>query len=207
MDDGQPVKSTRLTRDSDRSNRCPRGKRCASEPPHTALVSGCSGPSCRARLSSPATRAATRGRRGRQTPRPRHTLAHIGRRNTTLQLLPHCPALPLHCLSGIRKHLDTRRTLRMPLHYTLRPTPEQPAQLKRSVQRCRARSSCALEQRTTLVGTGQGRASSGAEQQTKLPALKAWLRPARAVGRHPYSIQSLPFYDARRRFARQSLTG
>ena len=53
LDDGQPVRSTLLTRDPDRSNRRTCGKRCASAPPHTVPWSGCSGPACRARLSGP----------------------------------------------------------------------------------------------------------------------------------------------------------
>src|SRR5258708_20196321 len=67
----------------------------------------------------------------------------------------------------------TVRTVRKTFQDKLRPTPEQTAELERTLLLCRARYNCALEQRRTWWGRGQGRAATHAQQEAELPDRKA----------------------------------
>jgi putative transposase len=70
---------------------------------------------------------------------------------------------------------STVRTVRKTFQYQLRPTPEQTAELERTLLLCRALYNCALEQRRTWWGRGQGRAATHAQQEAELPDLKVAL--------------------------------
>jgi putative transposase len=64
-------------------------------------------------------------------------------------------------------------TVRKTFQYKLQPTPQQAAVLEQTLLLCRRRYNCALEQRRTWWGRGQGRAATHAQQEAELPDLKA----------------------------------
>ena len=57
--------------------------------------------------------------------------------------------------------------------YKLQPTPQQTGMLEKTLRLCRHLYNCALEQRRTWWGRGQGRAATHAQQEAELPDLKA----------------------------------
>src|SRR5258707_14406495 len=57
--------------------------------------------------------------------------------------------------------------------FKLQPTPQQAQALAETLRLCRQLYNCALEQRRTWWGRGQGRAATHAQQEAELPALKA----------------------------------
>jgi len=64
-------------------------------------------------------------------------------------------------------------TVRKTFKYQLNPTPEQERALETVLHRCRMLYNCALEQRKTWWGRGQGISASYYQQATELPDLKA----------------------------------
>jgi putative transposase len=64
-------------------------------------------------------------------------------------------------------------TVRKTFKYQLTPTPEQERALETVLHRCRMLYNCALEQRKTWWGRGQGISASYYQQATELPDLKA----------------------------------
>jgi putative transposase len=64
-------------------------------------------------------------------------------------------------------------TVRKTLQYKLQPTPQQAAVLEQMLLLCRRLYNCALEQRRTWWGRGQGRAATHAQQEAELPDRKA----------------------------------
>jgi putative transposase len=64
-------------------------------------------------------------------------------------------------------------TVRKTFKYKLQPTPQQAAVLEQMLLLCRRLYNCALEQRRTWWGRGQGRAATHAQQEAELPDLKA----------------------------------
>ena len=63
--------------------------------------------------------------------------------------------------------------MRKAFKYKLQPTPEQERVLDHTLRLCRVLYNCALEQRRTWWGRGQGRAATRAQQEAELPDLKA----------------------------------
>ncbi len=57
--------------------------------------------------------------------------------------------------------------------YKLQPTPQQAGMLEETLRLCRQLYNCALEQRRTWWGRGQGRVATHAQQEAELPNLKA----------------------------------
>jgi putative transposase len=83
-------------------------------------------------------------------------------------------------LSDTIAHMDeqptattTPTTGRKTFQYKLQPTPQQMVALEETLQLCQQLYNCALEQRRTWWGRGQGRAATHAQQEAELPALKA----------------------------------
>src|SRR5258708_2710999 len=64
-------------------------------------------------------------------------------------------------------------TVRKTFQYKLQPTPQQAAVLEQTLLLCRWLYNCALEQRRTWWGRGQGHAATHAQQEAELPDLKA----------------------------------
>ena len=62
--------------------------------------------------------------------------------------------------------------VRKAYHYRLMPTPEQEQVLEVVLSRCRTLYNCALEQRKTWWGRGQGIGATYYQQATELPDLK-----------------------------------
>ena len=58
-------------------------------------------------------------------------------------------------------------------HYKLMPTPEQVRAMETVLLRCRSLYNCALEQRKTWWGRGQGIGATYYQQANELPDLKA----------------------------------
>src|SRR5260370_37425287 len=75
-------------------------------------------------------------------------------------------------------------TVRKTCKYKLQPTPQQAAALAETLRLCRQLYNCALEQRRTWWGRGQGRAATHAQQEAELPDLKAALPDDAAVHSH-----------------------
>jgi putative transposase len=70
--------------------------------------------------------------------------------------------------------MDTHTsTIRKTFKYKLRPTPAQAQALEAVLWRCRVLYNCALEQRRTWWGRGQGKRASDYQQKAELPDLKA----------------------------------
>ena len=70
--------------------------------------------------------------------------------------------------------MDTHTgTIRKTFKYKLRPTPAQAQALEAVLWRCRVLYNCALEQRRTWWGRGQGKRASYYQQKAELPELKA----------------------------------
>jgi putative transposase len=67
----------------------------------------------------------------------------------------------------------SKRTVRKTYHYRLVPTPEQAWALATVLSRCRTLYNCALEQRRTWWGRGQGKSATDDSHATELPDLKA----------------------------------
>src|SRR5262245_53755265 len=68
--------------------------------------------------------------------------------------------------------MDEQPSVRKTFKYKLRPTGEQERVLDHTLRLCRVLYNCALEQRRTWWGRGQGRAATHAQQEAELPALK-----------------------------------
>jgi putative transposase len=66
-----------------------------------------------------------------------------------------------------------QHNVRKTYKYRLMPTPEQERALATVLARCRTLYNCALEQRRTWWGRGQGRSATYYQQATELPELKA----------------------------------
>src|SRR5258708_13634151 len=64
-------------------------------------------------------------------------------------------------------------SVRKTFQYKLQPTPQQAAVLEQTLLLCRWLYNCALEQRRTWWGRGQGHAATHAQQEAELPDLKA----------------------------------
>src|SRR5215813_11029854 len=64
-------------------------------------------------------------------------------------------------------------TVRKAFQYKLQPTRKQVAVLEQTLRPCRTLYNCALEQRHTWWGRGQGRAATHAQQEAELPEFKA----------------------------------
>ncbi len=70
--------------------------------------------------------------------------------------------------------MDTHTsTIRKSVTYKLRPTPAHAHALEAVLWRCRVLDTCALEQRRTWWGRGQGKRASYSQQKAELPDLKA----------------------------------
>ncbi len=78
-------------------------------------------------------------------------------------------------MATMDEHLtsSTTTTGRKTFKYKLQPTLQQAAVLEGTLRLCRALYNCALEQRRTWWGRGQGRAATHAQQAAELPDLKA----------------------------------
>lgn len=66
-----------------------------------------------------------------------------------------------------------QQSVRKTYQYRLMPTSEQERALERTLLRCRTLYNCALEQRKTWWGRGQGIGASYYQQKAELPGLKA----------------------------------
>jgi putative transposase len=87
-------------------------------------------------------------------------------------------ALPMRRRSATVAPMDeqqpgTPTTGRKTFKYKLQPTPQQAEALEATLRLCRALYNCALEQRRTWWGRGQGRVATHAQQEAELPDLKA----------------------------------
>src|SRR5262245_4790820 len=68
--------------------------------------------------------------------------------------------------------MDEPPIVRKTFKYKLRPTGEQKRVLDHTLRLCRVLYNCALEQRRTWWGQGQGKAAMHTQQEAELPALK-----------------------------------
>src|SRR5258708_22080365 len=89
-------------------------------------------------------------------------------------------ALPMRWLLGTMEPMDEQPTTTTPttttgrktFKYKLQPTLQQVVALEQTLRLCRRLYNCALEQRRTWWGRGQGRAATHAQQAAELPDLK-----------------------------------